>query len=45
MSSAYFQNSFTGLVNFFVEEGQLDPEEIDEITELLHKLKKQNNKK
>ena len=41
LSGAYFQNSFAGLVNFFVEEGNLKPKEIEKITDLLHTLKTQ----
>ena len=44
MSSAYFQNSFAGLVNFFVEEGKLKPKEIEQITDLLHTLKRKHKK-
>jgi predicted transcriptional regulator len=39
LRGAYFQNSFAGLVNFFVEEGQLKPKEIEEVTNLLRSLK------
>ena len=39
LSSAYFKNSFAGLVNFFVEEGNLKHKEIEEISELLETLK------
>jgi predicted transcriptional regulator len=45
LSSTYFQNSFAGLVNFFVEEGKLQLKEIDEITELLQTLKDKTKKK
>jgi predicted transcriptional regulator len=41
LSSAYFQNSFAGLVNFFVEEGNLKPKDIEEISELLQAFYKQ----
>ncbi|MDR1740159.1 MAG: BlaI/MecI/CopY family transcriptional regulator [Bacteroidales bacterium] len=39
LSSTYFQNSYSRLVNFFVEEHKLKPKEINEITQLLNKLK------
>ncbi|MCL2027553.1 MAG: BlaI/MecI/CopY family transcriptional regulator [Bacteroidales bacterium] len=45
LSNAYFQNSFAGLVNFFVEEGKLRPKEIEEITNLLHTLKRKTKKR
>ncbi len=41
LNSAYFQNSFASLVNFFVRESKLKPGEIEEITELLKKVKGQ----
>ena len=43
MRHAYFQNSFAGLVNFFVEEGKLKPKEIEEVAELLQTLKKKGS--
>ena len=45
LSNAYFQNSFAGLVNFFVEEGKLKPREIEKITDLLHTLKRKNKRR
>ncbi|MDR2907359.1 MAG: BlaI/MecI/CopY family transcriptional regulator [Bacteroidales bacterium] len=45
LNSTYFKNSFAGLVNFFVEEGNLKRKEIDEISELLQTLKQKNGKR
>ena len=40
LNSAYFQNSYARLVNFFVEEDKLTSREIKEISELLDSLKR-----
>ncbi len=40
LSSTYFQNSYSRLVNFFAQEGKLKAKDIEEITKLLNKLKK-----
>jgi predicted transcriptional regulator len=39
LSNTYFQNSYANLVNFFVEEKKLKPNEIEEIRELLKNVK------
>jgi predicted transcriptional regulator len=43
LSSAYFQNSYAKLVNFFAEEGKLKQKDIEESSELLTALKQKNN--
>ncbi|MCL2413687.1 MAG: BlaI/MecI/CopY family transcriptional regulator [Bacteroidales bacterium] len=40
MSSAYFQNSYANIVNFFAAEGKLRNKDIDEISQLLQILKR-----
>lgn len=40
MSSAYFQNSYANIVNFFAAEGKLRRKDIDEISQLLQILKR-----
>jgi predicted transcriptional regulator len=42
LNSTYFQNSYANLVNFFVEEGKLKRKDIEEISELLHRLEHKN---